>query len=514
MIIQFSKGNIKPMFDYKHIKIYIDKDTTKYSDFYYNIYSKTFLSNGINHRLVLYSLKKKEDTKKETKKEESEKKEESNNDNYYVELFTPLSSVLKFEYKKESILCAIEKFKEIWVSYTHTEYGFRFKKEKKELLLFNKIIMHINKKYNFEIEFEEESQVSKNIEGIQGRDDLETIAKLTEIYYIPGNEKKIKINKLLHDVLTFFNIDIMNEIKKSINVSGTNKINIIINPDHKNIKSKIGDELNNIINSVNVEYNALFEEFVKCTKIHKYKFQLLITEEINPDNKLTINGIDKIIKDICNKIDIYNNKLKLMNEQSLYYEYLLDYCLEYKQLNNSPHSRKYNIINLYEVLHQDDFTYPGPRYLLFHGTKNCNIENILKNGLILDNKSTKTGSLFGKGIYFSSSFIKSMNYCDNSASSKYMFICEVSLGETLELTATYNTSDYYNYDEKKMKELQKDSISAMGKYDIKHKINVFGSIFPKGIVELLHKNNHLNYNEFIVYNSSRCRIKYLVKFTT
>ena len=49
--------------------------------------------------------------------------------------------------------------------------------------------------------------------------------------------------------------------------------------------------------------------------------------------------------------------------------------------------------------------------LLWHGTRNENLFNILKTGLVLrPTNAVLTGSMFGKGLYFSPTFLKSLNY--------------------------------------------------------------------------------------------------------
>ena len=48
--------------------------------------------------------------------------------------------------------------------------------------------------------------------------------------------------------------------------------------------------------------------------------------------------------------------------------------------------------------------------LFFHGSKNENFWNILKNGLLLNPKASVTGKLLGNGIYFAKKAAKSINY--------------------------------------------------------------------------------------------------------
>lgn len=49
-------------------------------------------------------------------------------------------------------------------------------------------------------------------------------------------------------------------------------------------------------------------------------------------------------------------------------------------------------------------------HFLYHGTRNQNVWNIIKEGLLLDPNAQITGKLFGKGLYFANKAKKSFNY--------------------------------------------------------------------------------------------------------
>jgi poly [ADP-ribose] polymerase len=123
---------------------------------------------------------------------------------------------------------------------------------------------------------------------------------------------------------------------------------------------------------------------------------------------------------------------------------------------------------------------------LFHGSRNCNILSILKNGLIIvKSGSTKTGEMFGPGIYFADSSTKSANYSygfwggiKNKYPNNFMFLADVSLGTIEKHTSSHwCTTPKHGYD------------SVMGV-----------------------KGNSLYNNEYIVYNPNRCTLKYLIEF--
>lgn len=76
---------------------------------------------------------------------------------------------------------------------------------------------------------------------------------------------------------------------------------------------------------------------------------------------------------------------------------------------------------------------------LFHGSRNCNILSILKNGLIIPpyNAGHVTGRMFGNGIYGAHHSTKSLNYSTgwwsgtrNKYSNSFLFIVNFSMGKT------------------------------------------------------------------------------------
>ena len=123
---------------------------------------------------------------------------------------------------------------------------------------------------------------------------------------------------------------------------------------------------------------------------------------------------------------------------------------------------------------------------LFHGSKNCNILSILKNGLIIPPTScaTYSGRAFGDGIYFANNSTKSLNYSigfwggsiRNKFNNAFLFLANVAMGKTYE--ATYGVSN-----------------GAPKGYD---------SIYAK-------KGSGLYNDEFIVYDLAQASLTYLVE---
>jgi poly [ADP-ribose] polymerase len=124
---------------------------------------------------------------------------------------------------------------------------------------------------------------------------------------------------------------------------------------------------------------------------------------------------------------------------------------------------------------------------LFHGSRNCNILSIMKNGLkIFRNHPTKAGEMFGPGLYFADSSTKSANYSTgfwgsvkNKYNNNFMFIADVALGNIHEITSSRHYTD---------------------------PPHGFNSV--KGC-----RGTYLYNNEFIVYRENQATLKYLVEFT-
>ena len=123
---------------------------------------------------------------------------------------------------------------------------------------------------------------------------------------------------------------------------------------------------------------------------------------------------------------------------------------------------------------------------LFHGSKNCNILSILKNGLIVPpyNSPGVTGRMFSDGLYFANNSTKSLNYStnfwnkklSNKHSNVFLFIADVAMGKTYE---TYN------------------QCKRPKGYDSIHAI----------------KGKSLINDEFIVYNLEQHDLKYLIELS-
>lgn len=155
----------------------------------------------------------------------------------------------------------------------------------------------------------------------------------------------------------------------------------------------------------------------------------------------------------------------------------------------------------------------GNRMLLWHGSRMSNWAGILSQGLrIAPPEAPVTGYMFGKGIYFADSSSKSSNYCMPSQRNNVgmMVLSEVSLGSpNLLLNADYNADRL---------PAGRQSVKGQGKLAPKEENFVKlddGAIIPMGPLVQTGIDNKggytLQYNEYIVYNPSQVRTRYLFK---
>ncbi|KAF9110161.1 Poly [ADP-ribose] polymerase 2 [Mortierella sp. AM989] len=152
------------------------------------------------------------------------------------------------------------------------------------------------------------------------------------------------------------------------------------------------------------------------------------------------------------------------------------------------------------------------RRLLWHGSRLTNYVGILSQGLrIAPPEAPVTGYMFDKGAYFADCVSKSANYCCTGPTNNtgLMLLCEVALGDMHELIS-------FDYNAKKNSEnAGKHSTKGCGRSYPNPKEDVI--VDDKMVVQagkLMTKDNinfGLMYNEFIVYNTSQIKMRYLIR---
>ena len=134
--------------------------------------------------------------------------------------------------------------------------------------------------------------------------------------------------------------------------------------------------------------------------------------------------------------------------------------------------------------------------LLYHGTRNCNWMAVLQQGLKIRPQGVQmTGSMFGDAIYFANKARKSIGYTSlrgsywagGSESVGYLAVFEVNTGKEWNLLSNQRHKNW-------MMSIDQKRVNQEG----------FDTVFAKGGADLLN-------DEYVIYDESRCTIRYLIE---
>ncbi|GMR59960.1 hypothetical protein PMAYCL1PPCAC_30155, partial [Pristionchus mayeri] len=260
---------------------------------------------------------------------------------------------------------------------------------------------------------------------------------------------------------------------------------------------------------------------------HKQPVMLDTKEIIQKKSKLIENLMEiaiavdlmkgeKTPKGVACKMDpIDVNYLKLKSEITVLPKDSPDYSMIVQYANNShgsTHASKIQITDIFCVNRDGEEArfkqHLGNRMLLWHGSRVSNFVGIISQGLrIAPPEAPHAGYMFGKGIYFADMVSKSANYChpDYSNQDAFLLLCDVALGAVQEEATATNVNP-----------LKKGftAVKGMG-YQFPDPSTLFnhpnGYVVPSGKSTKGEKKFYLEYNEFIVYDVSQVRIRYLVR---
>jgi ankyrin repeat protein len=152
------------------------------------------------------------------------------------------------------------------------------------------------------------------------------------------------------------------------------------------------------------------------------------------------------------------------------------------------------------------------RKLLWHGSTNANFVGILSQGLkIAPREAPAIGWMFGKGLYFADYMTKSLGYTESGASHSFILLCEVVLGKM-------HTPDHSQTTSKAPKGCMSTYAEGYSGPDFSQSVYLKDGVeVPCGEVvnyEYSDKKPRLVSNsEYIVYDESQVRIRYLVHLT-
>ena len=224
----------------------------------------------------------------------------------------------------------------------------------------------------------------------------------------------------------------------------------------------------------------------------------------------TINDSNSASSHIDSLYNSLKTEIKPLEKDSKMWQAIEDYVFN---TTGSTHNVKVQLLDIYEICREPEkdrkFALDNV-HLLWHGTRLSNYISILKNGLVLRpeliSNAVICGKMFGLGCYAANSFSKSFNYC-NAESEACLFLGEFSLGRQLKLTdADYNLS------ETNLKARGYDSVHGQGRYTPCSSTTIDNVTIPNGkLVQSNVKNAHLQYDEFIVYNESHLKLKYIIR---
>lgn len=185
-----------------------------------------------------------------------------------------------------------------------------------------------------------------------------------------------------------------------------------------------------------------------------------------------------------------------------------------------------NVVNVFRVERQNEIDAwtkagydnlgDGDRLLLWHGSRTTNFAGILSQGLrIAPPEAPVTGYMFGKGVYFADMMSKSANYCYSHLSNSIglLLLCEVA-------AKPFHEENNANYDaDRACKANKKLLTKGVGTtqptkwQDAGEKLNnlaLKGCHMPDGPGQDISLPGALQYNEYIVYDTSQIRLRYLL----
>ncbi|XP_022105519.1 tankyrase-like protein [Acanthaster planci] len=152
----------------------------------------------------------------------------------------------------------------------------------------------------------------------------------------------------------------------------------------------------------------------------------------------------------------------------------------------------------------------GNRKMLWHGSTRSNVISILKKGLLISPPEANfRGSTYGRGIYSSDAFAKSLLYCEEyfeKSDTKFLFLCEVALGKMA------------TNPEEPEKLVKQGFDSCMGRGYHKYKTNrdllmPSGAMMPFGrfVYNTWSPYTYFDYNEYVVFKTEQLALRYLVQ---
>lgn len=213
-----------------------------------------------------------------------------------------------------------------------------------------------------------------------------------------------------------------------------------------------------------------------------------------------------------------HTEVKELDETSNVYKLIRSYAdTNIAPMHNSLKIKIDTIFSLVKESENKNFDNSiGNNTLLFHGSRLTNMAGILSKGLqVPASETAMTGMVFGKGIYFTDVFSKAVLQCQFHLSNGvcYVVVSEVALGASNEMFSPDSGASSLPFGTKSTKGCGRIAPEGEGKL-----VSIDGSTkkvkVPEGkLVETEHRTSLLQFNEFVVYDNSQVRMRYLIKCT-
>jgi hypothetical protein len=171
----------------------------------------------------------------------------------------------------------------------------------------------------------------------------------------------------------------------------------------------------------------------------------------------------------------------------------------------------YSLDKLEESFHYRKWETLHNKQLLWHGTRMANVAGILTGSMKINPVGIPTtGKMFGNGLYFANSSSKSAQYMYTTSSGLgVLFLCEVALGNMYELKVAQDV---------RVLPQGKHSTRGLGIHtpDVDTHVEIDNNVIvPIGkLIPTDASGKSLQYDEFIVYDTTQIKLRYLVLVKT
>lgn len=263
----------------------------------------------------------------------------------------------------------------------------------------------------------------------------------------------------------------------------------------------------------NVGFKKMEEFTIKSPEMVQKKMELL---DSLSQMKIAREMIDTEARENSNnKIDEYykqlKNKIEVLNPDSDKFKQIKKY---FESSQSAEHNAKMEISEIYKLEREsEDSKFNkdiGNRKLLWTGSKLSNYAGILNQGLKgAPLEAPASGYILGKGIYFTDASSKcalNLNW-QQTGNTGLMLLCDVALGNQHKLKRPSPTAS----------QLPEGTHSVLGvgmhgPQKLNESPTKEGYVIPNGPIKATNERDTMfTFNEYVVYNPSQVRMRYLVK---